>query len=453
MKTKPDLGFYKKMLQLAIPIALQNMLSACGVLVDTAMVSGLGNVSISAVSVSGRWNFILELFLFGFCAGAAALIAQYWGMQDKPNIRRTYLITLACAGACSTLLLIATRFWTPQMLRVFTDEAAVVTAAEPYLKILAFGEIFLSVSMVTNLANRAVGEVKIPFIASSVSVLVNVSLNYCLIYGHFGLPALGLRGAAIATLISQICQACISLGLTLVKKTPILPEKGGVTGLDLPFFKKYIKICLPVILNEGLWGLGNSCYAMVLARQGSDNYAAYAIFNNVTELVFVFFVGVCSACGILLGHVVGAGDLEEGYRTGKRAMILTPILGAVLGIGVLVFKGPLLAIFPMEKEITRQLVSNLLTLYALILPLHNIAYTSVVGVFRPGGDTKVGLYLDCACHYCMGIPLIWYLGMKVHIPFLSLVAVMFLCEDIVKTVFCIWYFRSRRWIRRLTVEQ
>ena len=143
MKAKLDLNFYKKMLQLAIPIALQNMLSACGVLVDTAMVSGLGNVSISAVSVSGRWNFILELFLFGFCAGAAALIAQYWGMQDRRSIRRTYLVTLLCAGSCSTLLLIATRFWTPQMLRVFTDEAAVVAAASPYLRILAFGEIFL----------------------------------------------------------------------------------------------------------------------------------------------------------------------------------------------------------------------------------------------------------------------------------------------------------------------
>ena len=155
---------------------------------------------------------------------------------------------------------------------------------------------------------------------------------------------------AIATLISQICQAVLSLGLTVLSRSPILPQTGTPLGMDAAFFKKYIKVCLPVILNEGLWGLGNSCYAMVLARQGSDNYAAYAIFNNVTELVFVFFVGVCSACGIMLGHEVGAGDLEAGYRTGKRAMILTPVLGAVLGIGVMVLKGPLLQVFPMEKE-------------------------------------------------------------------------------------------------------
>jgi len=450
---KFDLSFYKKMLKLAIPIALQNMLSACAVLVDTAMVSSLGNVSISAVSVSGRWNFILELFLFGFCAGAAALIAQYWGMQDKPAIRRTYLVTLLSAGACSTLLLIATRFWTPQMLRVFTDEAAVVEAAGPYLRILAFGEIFLSVSMVTNLANRSVGEVRIPFIASTVSVLINVLFNYGLIYGNLGMPALGLRGAAIATLISQICQCCLTIGLTLAKKSPILPVLGEKLGIDLAFFKKYIKICLPVILNEGLWGLGNSAYAAVLARQGSDNYAAYAIFNNVTELVFVFFVGVCSACGILLGHVVGAGDLEEGYKVGKRAMLLTPVMGLVLGIGLMLVKNPILAVFPMESEATRQLVSDLLTLYCTILPLHNIAYTAVVGVFRPGGDTRIGLILDCVCQYLLGIPLVFVLGMVVKIPFLWLVAAMYLSEDIVKTVFCFFYFRSKRWIRRLTVEQ
>lgn len=449
---KFDLGFYKKMLKLAIPIALQNMLSACAVLVDTAMVSGLGNVSISAVSVSGRWNFILELFLFGFCAGAATLIAQYWGMQDKSKIRRTYLVTLLCAGLCSTLLLVATRFWTPQMLRVFTDEGAVVEAAGPYLKILAFGEIFLSVSMVTNLANRAVGEVRIPFVASTVSVLVNVVLNYGLIYGNLGLPALGLRGAALATLVSQICQAILSLGLTALKKSPILPVPGQPLEIDLDFFKKYITVCLPVILNEGLWGLGNSGYAMVLARQGSDNYAAYSIFNNVTELVFVFFVGVCSACGILLGHVVGSGDLEEGYRVGKRAMILTPVMGLVLGIALMLVKTPILGAFPMENQETRQLVSDLLTLYCAVLPLHNIAYTAVVGVFRPGGDTRIGLIMDCFCQYLIGIPTVFVLGMLVRIPFVWLVAAMYLSEDIIKTVFCLWYFRSRKWIRRLTVK-
>ena len=187
-------GFVGQMLRLALPIALQNMLTSCAGLVDTAMVVGLGNAATAAVGVAGRWTFMLNLFLFGFCSGSSALISQYWGARDTDSIRRTFGLALSCAFGAAIVYNLALAFLAEPMMRVFTPETEVVSLAAVYLRTVCFNSVFLAFNMLAGAALRSTEDVVSPLLCSGVSVLANSVLNYVLIYGKLGLPAMGVQG-------------------------------------------------------------------------------------------------------------------------------------------------------------------------------------------------------------------------------------------------------------------
>ena len=337
-------GFYKKMFSLAIPIALQQLLTSCAQLVDTAMTVGLGNVSTAAIGVAGRWGFLLNLALFGISSGTATMTAQFWGINDRRSIRRSYGIGLSLAvGALYTVLVLAIP---EQMMRVFTAEEEVIAAGVQYLQAVAPYGIFVAISLVTSTVMRSTEDVHTPLACSIASVATNTVLNYILIYGKLGFPALKLRGAAIATAIAMVVQAVLLFVIGNAKKNIIHAPIGEFFKKDIEFFKKFLRVCVPIMLNELLWGIGTNVYAMVYARQGSENYAAYTIFSSIEQIAFVFFVGICHACSIMTGKAVGAGKADEAYSMGKRFIKLVPLLGVLTGVAIIFLRNPLLRILP-----------------------------------------------------------------------------------------------------------
>ena len=445
-------GFYKKMFSLAIPIALQQLLTSCAQLVDTAMTVGLGNVSIAAIGVAGRWSFLLNLALFGISSGTATLTAQYWGINDIKSIRRSYGIGFLLSllvGAVYTVLALTIP---AQMMRVFTPEAEVIAAGVQYLRVVAPYGIFVSVSLVTSTVMRSTEDVHTPLICSVVSVAMNTALNYILINGRLGFPALGLRGAATATVIAMAVQMVLLFVIGTAKKNIIRAKVTEFFDIDREFFKKFLRVCIPIMLNELLWGVGTNIYAMVYARQGSENYAAYTIFNSVEQVAFVFFVGICHACSIMVGKSVGAGRADEAYSMGKRFLKLVPLLGAITGIGLIAVRWPLLRALPIETDGARQMTATLLLIYSLWMGVRNIPYVSVVGIFRAGGDTKTGMYYDLGSLYLVSIPIVAALGFLTDVPFYVLIIAMYLAEDTPKAILCLRRFKSRKWIKQLTVD-
>ncbi len=449
MKEKSN-NFIVNMLRLALPIAMQQLLVSCAQLVDTAMVTGLGNITVSAVGVSSRWIFLMNLFYFGTSSGSAALISQYWGAKEKTNIRKTCGAAMVFCLGVAVIFCLAMALMPEQLARVFSNEEAVVKEAAKYLRIVAFMGIFSAFNQIACTVLRATEKVNPPLFSSIAAVAINTSLNYILINGKLGFPMLGIRGAALASLISTAVQSVILIFvLSSSKEVFKAPVKEFLT-LSRDFVKKFCAVCLPVVLNEGMWAIGTNIYAMVFARQGSENYAGYTIFSSVEQVAFVFFVGVCHACSIMTGKTIGEGKESEAYKLAKKFVIMTPIVGVVTGSILAVCREPLLSLLNIETQGAFDLASKLILIYCLWLPIRNIPYTLIVGTFRAGGDTKIGIVYDCVSMYFIAVPLIIYLGMVAKVEFHYLLIAMYLGEDLLKSILSLLRFRSKKWIKNLT---
>ena len=446
----PLLQIFRAALILAVPIALQNLLTSCGSLVDAIMIVPLGNAATAAVGVSGRFTFLLNVVAFGFCSGSATLISQYWGANDRGGIHHTYGVAASFSLVFSLLFAAVLRFFPHFCVGLFGPDPAVTEQAVEYVEILAFGIPFLMFSQVTCAALRAVEKVNVPLISSFVSVAVTTFFNFCLIGGHFGFPALGIRGAAIATALGAVVQAIIVLLFFLFSKNPVRCSPGEMFRLPKGFLLKFFKTAAPVLLNEGMWALGTNIYVMVLARQATEDYAGYTIYETAQQLVFVFFVGICNASAILVGKAVGRGDEETARRLGKIFLIATPCSAVLIGLLFVALRNPLLSLFVIETEGARQTASNLLLLYGLWLGAHMIPYTSICGTFRAGGDTKTGCIFELCSLYLVGIPAVCLSGLVFHLPFVAIIAVQLAAEDIPKTALCLIHFKRGKWIRCLT---
>ena len=452
-RSKASPGFYRQMLALAIPIALQNMLTSCGSLIDTAMVARLGNVATTAVGIGAKCVMLIQMVTFGFCSGGSVLIAQYWGAKDQKGVRRAYCIGLWMCMAAAALFTAAALLLPDRLIRIFTDEEAVCRAGTEYLRIVALGVLPCAFANMASMARRSVEEVRLPLISSAVAVAVNCTLNYALIYGQLGLPKLGLPGAAVATAISQLVQALLMLGAGILQKHFTVLGALDLRQISAGFFKKYLRIAMPVVCNESIWGLLFNAYSMIYARQGSANYAAYTLYSSIESLVFVFFIGACNACSILIGKTIGQGRKEESQHIAAQTLRIFVAMGLVLGGTLACFRWPLIRLLGVEDPVTAQLTANILLFYCCWCPLRQLNYVLVVGILRAGGDTKVSALLDVGVMAVWSVPVVWYLTYVLKLPFLWCVCGGFIAEDVVKLPLCLWRLKSGKWIRVLAEPQ
>ncbi|MBR2614540.1 MAG: MATE family efflux transporter [Clostridia bacterium] len=455
-KLKMDKNFIKTALALAIPIAIQNLLTSSATLIDTAMVTGLGEYAISALGVATRFSFLLNVICFGFASGAAALISQYWGAKEEHNIKKTFGFNLSLSLGFAIIYAILLFVMPSTLIHIFTDDKEVIRLGAEYLKLFSLAVPFLVFSQVMCISFRSIERVRIPFISSGIAVAVNIFFNYCLIHGNLGFPALGLKGAAIGSILGYVCQA-IFLFITLIAvKTPFKGRFKEIFAFNKEFVKKYLKIAMPVLINEILWAVGTNAYVTVIARQGAINHAGYTLYENIQQVCFVFFVGICSACSVMVGKSVGNGEHEKAYKEAKWFAIATPILGVILGIIIILLRNPILSIFPIQAESVsdadaiRKVASNCLLFYSFWVGMRNIPYTLVCGIFRAGGDTKSGLIIDAVNLYLLGIPAVVITGLVLKTEFIFIIMAMFIFEDTLKTIWCIRHFRSKKWIKQIT---
>ncbi len=446
-------NFFKNMIKLALPIALQQLLVSCAQLVDTAMVTGLGNVPVSSVGVSSRWIFLMNLFYFGISSGTAAMIAQFWGAKEKENIRKSYGIALIFGAVVAAVFTVSMFFFPSYIVRIFTSEQAVIDTSVQYMRIVAFMAPFAAFNQVTCVALRSTENVNPPLYTSIISVGLNTFLNYTLINGKFGLPAMGIRGAAIATLTATVVQSVLLFAALLASKGVYNAKFSEFFSIKASFLRRFSVVCLPVILNEVAWAIGTNIYSMVFARQGSEAYAGYTIFSSIEQLAFVFFVGICHACSIMTGKTIGEGNESGAFRLAKKFLIMTPLTGIVTG-GILAFaRNPILSLLDIETQATFELASALILIYCIWVPFRNIPYTLIVGTFRAGGDTKTGIIYDIISLYLISVPVVSYLGLIAKVDFIYLLIAMYICEDVPKILFCIHRFRSKKWIKNLTTGE
>ncbi len=443
-----DRGFWAAALPLVLPIALQNLLMTSFRLIDTLMVGRLGDVSIAAVGLAGWASFLVELLAFGMAGGAAVFVAQYHGAGNREGILRTYgmmLVFMVPLGLTFTIGVGLNPEW---VMHLFTEDAALISEGVKYLRFACVSYVSLTINLALSTMLRCTEQVKIPMVTSGVSAALNAALNYIFIFGAFGLPAMGIAGAGLATAISSLLNPVLMLIISAAKRTILVAPLKQVFALK-GFVKTFWSRALPVVLNEFFWSISVVGVNMVLGRMGTDNYAALTVERTIEGLVFVFFIGICNACNILVGKAIGAGDIELGKRYSKQFMALAPILGAVLGLVIVLLRHPLISLFDLS-DAASQTARALLVIFAIDATVRYIPYLEVVGIFRAGGETRFGLMSDVISQYVFILPTVLLCGLVWKLPFLTTYILMLVADDVSKLALTIPYFRSMRWIKPIT---
>ena len=440
-----DRSFWRVVLPLALPIALQNLLMTSFRLVDTLMIGRLGDVSIAAVGLAGYASFLVELISFGMASGSAVFVAQYHGAENKDGILRTYGMMLLFMVPLGLLFTVGVGIFPQEVMKLFTDDAALIGEGARYLQFACISYFSLTLNMAFSTLLRCTEQVRIPMVTSGICAALNAVLNYIFIFGAFGIPAMGVAGAGLATAISSLLNPVLMLVLSAVKKTVIIAPLKKIFAVR-GFMKTFWSRALPVLLNELFWSLSIIGINMVFGRMGTDNYAALTVERTIEGLVFVFFVGICNACNILVGKSIGAGKIEEGKAYARRFLLFTPLLGLMSGAVIALLSAPMIGLFDLSDAASHT-ARLLLLIFALDAVVRYIPYVEVVGIFRGGGETRFGLLTDVVSQYVFILPAVILCGVVWKLPFLTTYIVMLLVDDVSKLIITIPFYKSMRWVK------
>lgn len=450
-----DRPFWAETLMLAAPVALQNLLTSSFSLVDTLMVGQLGDRTLSAVGMAGQWSWLMNMLLFGVCSGSSVLISQFWGVGDKRHIRSAIGITLL-VGLAATLLFFLPALLIPGfVLRLFTGEAEVLTIAQSYLQIASLSYPAVVLSNILSVSLRATEDVKTPLYICVLTAFANIVLNYMFIFGHFGMPRLGVAGAALATCISSWLGPLLLIPVSVLRKNILAAPPRSFFAIAKDDLSLYARRVTPAVINEFMWGLGTFCFTLIFSNLGYENYAAVTIFRTFESIAFVIFIGMCNACAIMVGKRVGNGEIAKAVLFARRFALLEPLTAVAIGMVIILLRVPLVSLFNLGQSIsayTAAVAAQLLMIYGFEIPLRNLPYIQIAGILRAGGDTKTGLKFDLSSLWLCSLPLTLCAAFVLKLPFVGVFLVMYLAEDIPKAFFCTRYFLSNRWLRPVTEE-
>ncbi|BCZ47419.1 MATE family efflux transporter [Clostridium gelidum] len=442
-----DRKFIKKAIAITIPIALQALLNTSLNLVDTVMIGSLGQTSIAAVGLANKVFFVFTLLLFGIISGSSILTAQYFGKNDIKNIRRVLGIALIIGLIGAVIFVIPSLICPEIVMSIFTPSENTIKIGASYLAIAAISYPLTAVTNVYIGTLRGVNQVKAPVFITIICIFIKVILNYSLIFGHFGMPALGVRGEAIATLIVRTLECICILSLVYFEKGPAAAKIKELVSFNVKFVKLYLKTVTPVITNEFMWGLGVTMYSLVYGRMGDEAVAAITITQTAEQIITAVFQGTSAATAVILGNELGANKLEDAKTHAKYFIILNFIFSLIMALICFGIRNPLITLFNVTGIVATN-ISTCLIVFILYLPFKTFNWVNIVGILRSGGDTKAALILDITGVWCVGIPLAYLGGIVFGLPIYFVYAMVSL-EEVYKFFLGFMRYKKKIWLRNL----
>ncbi|MBU0927372.1 MAG: MATE family efflux transporter [Spirochaetes bacterium] len=447
--TSDDRIFYRDLLRIAVPIALQNLIASSVNMLDTVMVGRLGAVELAAVGLGNQIWFLLMLLLFGISTGAGVFTAQYWGKRDVAGIRRTTGLSMALGLGAALAFMVAAMAFPRFILGLYSKDPEVVRIGAEYLRLAAPSFPFAAASFAFSLALRGVERVKLPLAATVVSLATNAILNYALIFGKFGAPALGVRGAAIATVLSRVIETAIVFLGAYARKMPPAGTLKEFRSWGSGFLSRFARIAAPVVVNEVLWSLGITSYNAILARVGTEAIAAYNVTSTVSQLAMVLFMGTANASAVMLGKRIGEGDRATAFAWARRFAIMAPLIGVATGALLIPASLALPWLFALGAEPLRQARLMILAL-AVIFPFKVFNLHVVIGICRSGGDTRFGAFFDIFGVWLFGVPLAALGAFVLRVePWVVFALLSF--DEVAKSGLGVWRLASKKWLNDVTV--
>lgn len=440
--------FYKAIIALIIPMALQNLINVGVQAADVIMLGRLGEVEVSAASLAGQVNFIMTLFFFGLTSGAAVLTAQYWGKRDTVTIEKILGICLRIAIITAVLFTTASLFFPEQIMHIFSSEDAVIKSGAEYLKIAAWSFLPMPITMVYLNIVRSIEKVVISTVVYLISLVSNVILNAVFIFGLLGAPEMGVRGAALATTFARWIELIIVIIYALKINHVIKIRPKYLIKTNKVLFSDLVYNALPVTANELLWGGGMSAINAILGHLGSAAVAANSITSIVRQLAMVITFGSANAAAVWLGKTIGAGKIDDAKIYSVRFVKITIGLG-IFGAILIVVITPLIQSFMNLSSESNEYLTVMLRIMAYFVIAASLNATFIVGIFRAGGDTKIGLVLDCGGMWLAAIVPGFLAAFVFKLP-VPVVYAFLTCDELVKLPFSIKRYRSYKWLRNLT---
>lgn len=442
-------SFYKSFFSMALTISLGNLIVYAVNLADNIMIGGYSELSLSAVSVVNQIQFMLQMVALGASNGLTVLTSQYWGTRQAKPIRRVFAVALFVATVLTLAIFFAVLFAPTQVLTLLTDQKAVIEEAKPYLSIVCFSYIPFTFTQLLIALMRSVEKTKIGFVVSTVALFTNVILNYGMIYGRLGMPEMGIRGAATATLISRLAELAVITVYVFIADKSVKLRFSDLVKFRKSYFRDYLKVGFPLVLSAGSWGIAMAVQGAILGHLGSETVLSA---NSISSTVFQVMSVVCyaggSASGVIIGKTIGENRIDTVKQYTKTLQALFLIIGVVSSAMLFLFKDMFISFFDVEKE-TQALASTFINI--LCVTLIGTAYEATVlgGIVSAGGETDFVFKNDLIFMWGIVLPVSLLSAFVFKFP----PAVTFAClkaDQVLKCAVAAVKVNRYKWIKNVT---
>ena len=444
-------GFYKRVLGIAVPIAIHNLMISAINMADVFMVGQLGEEAIAALGISNQLMFLLILFLFGMGSGGQIFVSQFYGKGDLLNLRRVMGVILGLGICVSFAAFVGARFFPEAIVGLFSHDAPVVKYACEYLRIVSWSYIFTAVSFIYQVVLRSTDSPRLPVYSCAMALVINVFFNWILIFGHLGFPAMGIEGAALATLIARIAETIFTLAYAYIRNLAAAAKFSELISAKKDLLKQLFVTAMPVFFNEMTWALGILALNWIYAKLGTESIAAINISESVTKLFFAAFIGIGNAGAVVLGHDIGACvESEKVWKTSVRLVKLAISTGLFLSLLVFLFTDPILSVYNISESVYDLAYKSTLV-WIFFLPIVAFNNLNIVGILRSGGDTKAAFLIDVGALWVIAVPLSFAGVAAFGLP-LYWVLVLSKSEEAIKFIWGFKRYVSKKWIKNLVKE-
>ncbi len=447
IESKP---LYKTLVRVALPIALQSLIMSSLNLLDNLMVGSLGEVELAAVGLSSQLFFVHFGVMFGFASGSSAFMAQYWGKQDVHNLRKVAGFAVTVCLGVSMLFFLPAVLIPERLLSLFTDIPEVIEIGKGYVRIAAISFLTLGITYPLSAALRSTQQTSLPLKIGAVIFSTNTVLNFFLIFGSFGAPELGVKGAAIATAISRLIELVLYLYVIFIRKNLLAGKPGEFFGWHKPLVARVLVTTIPVLINETMWSLGMATYNAAYGRMGVTEFAAVQASSTLNTLFILAIFSLGDALLILVGQRIGMGQMEYAFALTKRLLRIGIFVGAFSG-GLLILASQfIIRLFNFTPE-GQHYALLIICIYGIFMPLKVFGGLNIVGTLRCGGDTRFAMFVEVGSVWLIGVPLVFFGALYLGLP-IYFVVLMAQTEEVVKGILCWRRFRSKKWLKDLVCD-
>lgn len=435
----------KEIVRLAFPIALQQFMTALVGACDAIMLGKLSQDAMSAVSLATQVTFVFNLFMFAFMAGENMFVAQYYGKGDYTGISQVFSLVTKICGCIAVVFLAGTLFFPEQLMRILTNEETLIVLGSEYLRVIGISYVFSGIAQIFLAIMKNCGAVNMSTLINGVMVILNIALNAVFIFGLSGFPKMGIKGAALATVLATVVQFLWSVGYVLCR---IRAVKFSLRSCEKKLFGRFWQKTVPLLINNLAWGIGFSMYSVIMGHLGTDAVAANGIANISKNLVVCFCLGLGNAGSIIVGNRLGADRLQEAKEAGGTLTRTAIIAGIVSGL-VLIALSPFITKMVDLTPTARGYLQKMLLICSYYIAGKSVNCMTIGGIFAAGGDSKFGMLCDSVTLWCIIVPLGCICAFILKLPVMVVYFVLNL-DEIIKLPVVYKHYKKYKWIKNLT---